>query len=380
MDMGRIFWSAFNLSMPQDRELEATNFILLSSSTGLIRPQDDSDGGLHLNTSISNKVTKDERYNDDGNLQKGDHNRIAVFFNTYKPRNMASLHREHASMIIQSQLYMIQRQPLLQNATVYYTRFGDYKRQPIDFDEFCSSEAGELRAGPSSANATNNTYSNTSRHDEQLHQDKLHCIEIAAQRKGGENITLQAMYEYCTQYPEDTVVYLHSKGTHTVSRSNERLRLLLMRATLSDECLSLHNPTAMRRNHNNDHLQCDACSYQFTMWPSPHYAGNMFVARCDYIRKLIPPNVFEDKKQALVDRIMNSTKVVQREGDHFIMTATVQRSGTATQAVKTSSDTPPIAATHEGDPNLTNGTIQFVYNKRSEYQLNRETWLGRKYS
>ena len=156
-----------------------------------------------------------------------------------------------------------------------------------------------------------------------------------------------------------------------------------MRSTLSDECLSLHEPISISRIDNNtnsssDHRPCDACSYQFTMWPSAHYAGNMFVARCNYIRKLIPPKLFEAKKQALADRIMNSTKVQRRSKKHLITTAIVQRSGSIQEW--NSSDT-PIPTTPAGNSTLTGETtIQFVYRKRSEFQLNRESWLGRKLS
>eukprot|EP00984_Skeletonema_dohrnii_P038784 scaffold42455_cov322-Skeletonema_dohrnii-CCMP3373.AAC.1 len=39
-------------------------------------------------------------------------------------------------------------------------------------------------------------------------------------------------------------------------------------------------------------ISCDVCSWRFSPLPHPHNGGNMWAARCNYIRKLINPVMF----------------------------------------------------------------------------------------
>lgn len=53
--------------------------------------------------------------------------------------------------------------------------------------------------------------------------------------------------------------------------------------------------------------QCDICSAQLSLIPVPHTSGNMFVAECDYIVKLIPPEKFTLRKKDLVAKLWNTS-------------------------------------------------------------------------
>merc|ERR1712232_1058917 len=99
--------------------------------------------------------------------------------------------------------------------------------------------------------------------------------------EGSELETLNLLWQYCQIYKEDKVVYLHSKGSYHPGRANELLRKYVTKGALSDECSNLP-------------YQCNVCSSRFSPVPHPHTSGNMWLARCDYVQKLMDPNLFEE--------------------------------------------------------------------------------------
>jgi len=99
---------------------------------------------------------------------------------------------------------------------------------------------------------------------------------------GNEVVTLKLLWKYCQEKPSEKVVYLHNKGSFHPSKENDLLRKWLTRAALSEECASMP-------------LSCNVCSWRMSPLPHPHTPGNMWAARCEYIRKLIEPVEFEWK-------------------------------------------------------------------------------------
>lgn len=99
---------------------------------------------------------------------------------------------------------------------------------------------------------------------------------------GDENIALHSLWEYCIANPQEKVAYLHSKGSYHSTSENEKLRKMLTKATLSDECANLPST-------------CNICSLRFSPQPHPHTSGNMWLARCSYIEKLLDPTTFREK-------------------------------------------------------------------------------------
>jgi len=76
-----------------------------------------------------------------------------------------------------------------------------------------------------------------------------------------------------------------------------------MKAVTSDECVGMPDSGA-----------CSSCSSKFSPVPfRHHYAENMWVSDCDYVRKLIPPKDIEKAIQKLVDAMMNATTEVPQE-------------------------------------------------------------------
>ncbi len=154
--------------------------------------------------------------------------RMAVFYNTYQNPNDTSIARD----IIYYQLKTINKSPLA-NSTVYYSRLGDLTQFPM------------IKC---------------------LNEGRRTCIELVAKEKGDEIETIQPLYEYCVQNHNDRVVYMHSKGSFTRSKSNRILMKILMKAITSEDCL-----LEMGRTNGYD---CNTCSTQFNGFPV-HYPGNM---------------------------------------------------------------------------------------------------------
>jgi hypothetical protein len=104
--------------------------------------------------------------------------------------------------------------------------------------------------------------------------------------EGFEEVTLHSLWDYCKFHTESKVVYLHSKGSYTATRRNDLLRRFVTTGALSEDCANLP-------------LSCNVCSSRFSPMPHPHAPGNMFLARCDYVAKLINPNHFREAMAAI---------------------------------------------------------------------------------
>ncbi|KAG7341598.1 hypothetical protein IV203_023551 [Nitzschia inconspicua] len=113
--------------------------------------------------------------------------------------------------------------------------------------------------------------------------------------EGSEIITLRSIYDYCQKYPTRKAIYLHSKGSYHPEPENEVLRQFLTRGALSEAAA------------NASPSQCNVVSSRFSPTPHPHTSGNMWLAHCNYIKDLIPPNEFTGR-MARVRRLTQSSK------------------------------------------------------------------------
>lgn len=99
---------------------------------------------------------------------------------------------------------------------------------------------------------------------------------------GNEIETLGLLWDYCNAHPQQKVVYIHSKGSFHPSEKNTASRQFLTRGVLSKECMNLPD-------------SCNVCSSRMSPIPHPHTPGNMWLARCRYVKELIDPRKFEEK-------------------------------------------------------------------------------------
>ena len=102
-----------------------------------------------------------------------------------------------------------------------------------------------------------------------------------------EEVTLHSLWSHCVQHPDGHAVYLHSKGSYHPSPQNDLFRMFLTRGVLSKDCANLP-------------ATCNVCGSRMSPIPHPHMPGNMFLARCSYVAKLIDPLMFADAMAARV--------------------------------------------------------------------------------
>lgn len=180
---------------------------------------------------------------------------LVIFYNIFiNPQNA-----RNGIRIVQEQLEARAAQRHLANATLHYTRIGDLNASLPPCDP---------------------------------------CIQLGAVETGDEEFTLQSLYEYCQSNTASRVIYIHNKGSFTKTASNERLRRVLTKAAFSSQC------SEMPRQQED---QCNMCSAHFSVYPAHHTVGNMFVAECDYVQKLIPPNRFAEAKETAITKARSLT-------------------------------------------------------------------------
>ena len=119
------------------------------------------------------------------------------------------------------------------------------------------------------------------------HSDHGTTVEMAS---------LQSLWEFCREPTNhnSSVVYLHSKWSHHPTMQTGKIRRFLTKGALSRECSTIatkeDNAAATTTT-----TTCNVCSSRFTPVPHPHSRGNMWLARCSYIKDLIAPNEFSNR-------------------------------------------------------------------------------------
>ena len=111
----------------------------------------------------------------------------------------------------------------------------------------------------------------------------LDCQMLQYYSEAGEAVTLQDVHDFChadRAMHDDSlrVVYLHSKGSYHSQKENHIWRRIMTSASLHPQCLRPPDDS------------CDVCGAQFYIKYAIMFPGNMWTAKCSYIRKLVPPN------------------------------------------------------------------------------------------
>jgi hypothetical protein len=103
---------------------------------------------------------------------------------------------------------------------------------------------------------------------------------ISHHDQASEMVTLDSLWNYCRKNRRQKVIYLHSKGSFHPHILNDVLRMFLTRGALSKECANLP-------------FTCNVCSSRMSPVPHPHTPGNMWLARCNYVSKLLAPRALQ---------------------------------------------------------------------------------------
>ena len=107
---------------------------------------------------------------------------------------------------------------------------------------------------------------------------------------GFEEHTLQELFLHCQEHQDHRVIYLHTKGSYHASAGQNRWRRHLTDAVASPECVV-----------KAVYEDCDLCGLLFRTRPTHHFTGNIFNAKCSYIRRLIAPLEFEARMNSVFD-------------------------------------------------------------------------------
>lgn len=116
----------------------------------------------------------------------------------------------------------------------------------------------------------------------QLHP-RLDCQRIRHYNNATESVTLTSLHEFCNTDPfrgrnqTTRVTYLHSKGSFHDHGKQTPWRRQLTNTSLHPNCL--YPPDD----------RCDVCGAQYYLMFASMLPGNMWTAKCSYIRKLLPP-------------------------------------------------------------------------------------------
>lgn len=130
-----------------------------------------------------------------------------------------------------------------------------------------------------------------------LHPE-LECQQIGFYEQASEAVTLQDIHDFCRQ--EDTengtrVTYIHSKGSYHQTEVNTNWRREMTRSVLHRDC---QFPPDDR---------CDVCGSSFYTRFSTFFPGNMWTAKCSYVKKLLSPREggeYEYRKEESVAKFL----------------------------------------------------------------------------
>lgn len=106
------------------------------------------------------------------------------------------------------------------------------------------------------------------------------CQKISHVRQGDEVNTLQALWEYCQDHPEQLVTYIHDKGSFHNTEHNENTRRTATKSAFDCRIEMAQRP---------DMSEYNVCSGTMIILPQYLCKSNMWSAKCSYVRHLISP-------------------------------------------------------------------------------------------
>ncbi len=95
-----------------------------------------------------------------------------------------------------------------------------------------------------------------------------------------ETLTLSYLYDFCQHNPDSKVLYFHDKGSYNHRGENVFFRHFLDCYVLNPQCIDALNEGF------------DTCGWRMSPLPNPHYSGNYWWARCEYVNKLVHPAIY----------------------------------------------------------------------------------------
>ncbi len=151
--------------------------------------------------------------------------------------------------------------------------------------------------------------------------------------KAFEEVTIQNLYDYCQHHPRDIVYYLHNKGSYTPSnrKNNERWRVsltdfLFRKGTtyfdyddddeynnnniVASSSKSAYHDSSPIHHPQQQQQRRRGCNVAGESWKPHnfwHFPGNFWVAKCSYVRKLLPPKDYDIASSKMVLDLLKGT-------------------------------------------------------------------------
>ena len=189
---------------------------------------------------------------------------LAIFYHVFVPPDEHGA--KNARNIIHQQIndlgQALSKTPNLPASTLYYTSVGQEIQEDF-MNPICQRYPEQIRS----------------------------CQRLKHIATGFEEHTLQELFVHCQDHQDHRVIYLHTKGSYHINAGQNRWRKHLTEAVASSECIV--------KAVDED---CDMCGLLFRTRPAHHFTGNMFNAKCSYIRRLIAPLEFEARMNIVFDR------------------------------------------------------------------------------
>jgi hypothetical protein len=119
-----------------------------------------------------------------------------------------------------------------------------------------------------------------------------------------EEVTLTNLYHYCIDHPTHLVYYVHNKGSFSTMPENELIR---RRET---EFLFQHGSTVMMSKqqsppHDPKNARCNIVGMEWEPFPHWSFPSNFWMARCSYVRQLLPPVQFAQERTRMFRRLLH---------------------------------------------------------------------------
>jgi hypothetical protein len=117
--------------------------------------------------------------------------------------------------------------------------------------------------------------------------------------------TLQNLYDFCQQHPEQIVVYLHNQvQVPQLNTPDQPFDISAFHVDTYQRHLTLAALSCLQLLRDGGSAQCDTCGLQFfTSW-TWFYPGNMWSAHCSYVRRLLPPRAFHQASIVLIQKVV----------------------------------------------------------------------------
>lgn len=193
----------------------------------------------------------------------------AVFYNLYVGRDDHKL--QYALRLVNRQIQLLRSTAKWHSVPLFYTHIGNPKAN-FNFD----SNAHLLKYTPAA----------------------------------DESATLDELHSYCQENTNALVLYIHSKGTFHPSYANDIYRTFNMRGATSPECVNALTRDMDEDGNNNDSntaAQFNVCGSRFSAFPHYHFPGNMFLAKCSYVQRLVRPSELPQKMKEIVQEMKINT-------------------------------------------------------------------------